>query len=62
MIKDGKWHSLNELAAQLEVPIAKLTKFSRSLSKQGIIEYQEETTRIKLDPEWKILFLDETFS
>ena len=61
-IKDEKWHNLNEMAVQFEVPIQKLVTFARSLSKQGIIEYQEKTLRIKIKSKWKTLFREETFS
>ena len=50
------------MTTQLELPIEKLTKLTRSLSEKGIIEYREEKLKIKLDPEWKTFFLDETFS
>jgi DNA-binding IclR family transcriptional regulator len=58
-IKDGTWHKLNELADQLKVPFEKLIELSLSLNNQGIIQYQEETQRIKIKPEWKALFPDE---
>ena len=59
-IKDGAWHNLNELANQIEIPIAQLTECARDLSDKGIIEYQEETQQIRIEPEWKTLLPDET--
>jgi len=54
-LRNGKWHNLEDLADQLEVPIEKLIEFSISLSNQNIIEYQEKTQKIRIKPEWKIL-------
>jgi DNA-binding IclR family transcriptional regulator len=60
-IKDGTWHRLSELADQLKVPVEKLIELSLSLNNHGIIQYQEETQRIKIKPEWTALFPDEKF-
>jgi DNA-binding IclR family transcriptional regulator len=54
-IKDGEWHSLNQLSFQLGVPVQKLIEYSRLLSDQGIIQCEEETKRVKLKPKWKKL-------
>jgi hypothetical protein len=40
VVRDGEWHSLDELADQLEVPVEKLVELSRFLSNQGMIQYQ----------------------
>ena len=58
ILKDGEWHNIPELADQIEIPADKLTEFSQFLSKQGIIEYEEKTQRIKIKPEWKELIPD----
>lgn len=59
-IKDGAWHNLNEIADQIAVPIDKLVEYARFLSKKGIAKYEENTQRIRIEPEWKILLPDET--
>jgi hypothetical protein len=59
ILKDGEWHNIPELADQIEIPADKLTEFSQFLSKQGIIEYEEKTQRIKIKPEWKELTPEE---
>jgi hypothetical protein len=61
IVIDGAWHRLNDLSDQLIVPVEKLMELSLFLSSQGIIQYQEETQRIKIKPEWKALFPDEKF-
>jgi predicted transcriptional regulator len=58
-IKDGGWHKLDELAYQLGVSVKKLIEYSRFLQNQGIIQYEEETQKIKLKPEWKKLIPSE---
>jgi hypothetical protein len=55
ILKDGEWHNIPELAKQIEIPADKLTEFSQFLSKQSIIEYEVQTQRIKIKPEWKEL-------
>jgi hypothetical protein len=57
-IKDGEWHSLNQLSYQLGVPVQKLIEYSRFLS-QGIIQYEEEAKKVKLKPKWKKLLPSE---
>jgi DNA-binding IclR family transcriptional regulator len=59
-LKDGAWHSLTELSDQLGVPIDKLIEYACLLSKQGMVKFEENTQRIKILPEWKILLPDET--
>jgi hypothetical protein len=53
IIKDGEWHDVTELADQIEIQIDKLIEFSKFLSEQGIIKYEDKTHRIKIEPEWK---------
>lgn len=53
-IRDGTWHSLNQLANQLEVQLDKLVNCARSLAKQGIITYDEAAQRIKIISEWVV--------
>jgi predicted transcriptional regulator len=55
ILKDDEWHNIPELADQIEIQANKLTEFFQFLSKQGIIEYEEKTQRIKIKPEWKEL-------
>ena len=52
-IRDGEWHSLNDLAELLEVSIAKVTECTRFLSEQGIVSHQESTQCIRIEPDWK---------
>ena len=58
-IKDGKWHNIPELASQIKIQLDKLSEFLQFLAKQGIIEYEDKTQRIKIEPEWKELSPEE---
>ena len=51
LIKDGTWHSLNQLSKELSLPNEQLAKISEILSEQGIIQYREEAGLIKVDLE-----------
>ncbi len=55
VIKDGAWHSIDELSTQLDLPSSKLMEFSDFLSSQGLLKYENETRKIKIDPNWKLL-------
>jgi hypothetical protein len=55
ILKDGAWHDVAEIADQTEIQTDKLIEFSQFLSEQGIINYEDKTHRIKIEPEWKRL-------
>jgi hypothetical protein len=60
ILKDEAWHSIDELADQIEIQTNKLIEFSQFLSEQGIIKYEDKTHRIKIEPEWKSLLPTES--
>jgi DNA-binding IclR family transcriptional regulator len=62
IIRDGEWHSLNELASQLQIPTGKLAECAQDLYSKGIVEYQENPQKMKIQPEWKKLLPDENLS
>ena len=59
-LKDGVWHNLNELAQQLGIYPVKLEECARDLRDKGIVEYEEDTKKIKIEPKWVKLLPDET--
>ncbi len=61
-LRDGAWHSINDLATHLGIPVDKLAECVKTLSDQGIITYQEDTQRIKIKPEWKRFLPDENLA
>jgi predicted transcriptional regulator len=59
IIRDSNWHSLRELAAKIGAPVTKLIEFAQLLSGQGMIIYDKDTQRIRMEPEWKVLLPDD---
>jgi len=54
-IKNGAWHSIDDLSVQLAISTVKLEELSRFLSNRGLIKYEEETRRIMIQPTWTLL-------
>ena len=59
ILKDEEWHSIRELARQIEIPAGKLTEFSKFLAKHGIVEYEDKGQKIKIKHEWRELIPEE---
>jgi hypothetical protein len=59
VLKDGTWHSISELGDQLGIQTSKLIELSKLLSEHGLIEYEDKTNRIKIEPIWKLLLPEE---
>jgi len=55
IIKDGEWHSVEELSNELGLKTSKLTKLSKYLSDHGLLKYEEEDGKIRIKPMWKLL-------
>jgi len=58
-IKNGGWHSIDELSDKLGISTSKLEKLSKFLSERGLITYQEKNRRIKIQPLWRLLLPEE---
>jgi len=56
LIKDGSWHSTEELSKAMNVPMDHLTQILKLLTEHHVIEYKQDTKQIKLNPKYKILF------
>ena len=56
LIKDGSWHSTEELSKAMNVPMDRLTQILKLLTEHHVIEYKQDTKQIKLNPKYKILF------
>ena len=54
-IKNGTWHSIDQLSSQLAISTVKLEELSRFLSNQGLIKYEEKNRRTKIEPKWTLL-------
>jgi len=55
ILKDGTWHDILEIADQAHIQPDKLIELSKFLLEKGIVKYEAETRRIKIEPEWKSL-------
>jgi DNA-binding IclR family transcriptional regulator len=55
ILKDGAWHDISEIADQINIPAHKLIDLSKFLLEKGIVKYEDETRRIKIEPEWRNL-------
>lgn len=54
-LKDGAWHSIDELSDDLGLPTSRLVEFAKFLSKRGFVKSADENRRIRLEPIWKLL-------
>jgi hypothetical protein len=59
VLKDGEWHSLDELEDQLGIHASKLVELSKLLSNHGVLKYEDVNNRIKLEHMWKLLLPEE---
>ena len=55
-LTDGNWHSINELADEAGLQTSKLTEFSKFLSQHGIVTYEHEAKKVKMEPDWARIF------
>lgn len=55
IIKNGSWHSIDEMSQQLGVETSKLAEFSKFLSEHGLLKYDDRTDKIRIEPVWKLL-------
>ena len=61
LLKDGKWHSLEEIAEKTEVTPEKLEELLETLSEYQLIRYDKELKAAKLNLTWKKLEVEEKF-
>jgi len=59
VIRNGTWHSVNELSQQLGIPVEKLSEFSKVLAEHGLLKQDEKANRIRIEPVWKLLLPEE---
>jgi len=50
MIDDGEWHTLTEVAKELEWSVQKVLKVTKYLVQGRFIHYEEQTEKVKLQP------------
>jgi len=59
LLKDGKWHSLEEIAEKIGVIPEKLEELIETLSEYQLIRYDKELKAAKLNLSWKKLEVEE---
>ena len=59
LLKDGKWHSLEEIAEKTETSPEKLEELLKTLSEYQLIRYDRELKAAKLNLSWKKLEVEE---
>ena len=59
LLKDGKWHSLEEIAEKTEASPEKLEELLKTLSEYQLIRYDRELKAAKLNLSWKKLEVEE---
>jgi hypothetical protein len=60
ILKDEAWHSIAELSEKTETEADKLIEYSQFLARKGIVKYDDQNQRVKIEPEWSRLLPDET--
>jgi len=59
LLKNGKWHSLEEIAEKTEASPEKLEELLKTLSEYQLIRYDRELKAAKLNLSWKKLEVEE---
>jgi len=55
VLRDGRWHSLNEIAQIINVEYGKLIEVARLFAKANIIQFDEELNSVRICEEWVFL-------
>jgi hypothetical protein len=59
LLKDETWHSTKEIAEKRNLTIEQITRTARTLAQQNLIQYNEKTGWLKINPEYKVLLTEE---
>ncbi len=51
-LKDQSWHTIEEMTKKTGLEAHKLIEYSKFLAQKGIVKYEEQTQKIKIEPEW----------
>jgi len=62
LIANGEWHSLNELAQKLNVPLNEVTKIVESLAECKVVTHLEETQQVRMCSWIRNLLANQKFS
>ena len=56
-LRDGEWHDISEIAELLKVSEERLREIVRFLASANMIGYNEEEGLVKIEQNWKTLFI-----
>ena len=59
LLRDEAWHSITDLSRKTRIEADKLIEYSRFLAQQGIVKYEDQNQRVKIEPEWNRTLPDE---
>jgi hypothetical protein len=59
LLSDNVWHKIDEMAKTLEIPQDKLQQIIKFLTETDLIQHNPATNQIKLDQNWKTLFINQ---
>jgi len=51
-LRDKEWHSVAEMSEKTKLEAEKLVEFFKFLAQNGIVQYEDEKHRVKIEPEW----------
>ena len=54
-IKDGTWHNIEDLSTSLDLSKNRLTELCKYLADRGLIKFDEETQKIKIQSIWGLI-------
>ena len=54
-IKNGTWHSIDQLSNELPFSANKIKELSKLFSERGLLKYDKEKQKIKIQPIWTLL-------
>jgi hypothetical protein len=59
LLSDNVWHNIDEMAKTLEIPQDKLQQIIKFLTETELIQHNPATNQIKLDQNWKTLYINQ---
>lgn len=59
LLSDNVWHNADQMARTLEIPQDKLQQIIKFLTETELIQHNSATNQIKLDQNWKTLYINQ---
>jgi hypothetical protein len=58
-LDDNVWHNVDEIVKALEIPQSKFQQVIKLLTETDMIHYNPATSQIKLNQQWKALYINQ---